>query len=83
MRFCCPPRCTLISCAIATRRCRAYLDGAPVRFDIFFTRRTQTNGGAMFDLKVTFADKESLHRVRRQFSLFVFDVRGGLFHRLH
>ena len=47
----------------ATRRCKTTWDGESVEFDLFFVSTMKTNGGHMFDVRVTFQEKESTHRV--------------------
>lgn len=49
--------------AKATRTVGFELDGAPVAFDLFFKNSYQTNGGWMYDVAITFQDKETQHRV--------------------
>jgi hypothetical protein len=49
--------------AASQRRCETTLDGEPAPFELAFSGSYATNGGAMFDVRVTFADKETSHRV--------------------
>lgn len=49
--------------AKATRTVQFEVDGAPATFDLFFTNSWKTNGGWMYDVVVTFQDKETSHRV--------------------
>lgn len=46
-----------------TRNCSTVIDGETVPFDMFFTSTVKTNGGYMFDVRVTANDRESTHRV--------------------
>jgi len=47
----------------ATRRCQTMVDDEYAPFDLLFTASVKTNGGYMFDVRVTFQEKESIHRV--------------------
>ncbi|KAL4439433.1 hypothetical protein ABPG77_008762 [Micractinium sp. CCAP 211/92] len=49
--------------AKSTRTVGFELDGAPASFDLFFKQALKTNGGWMYDLSVTYQDKETHHRV--------------------
>ena len=49
--------------ATATRCCMTEIDGEAVPFDIFFGSSIQTNGGFMFDVRITCQEKETPHRV--------------------
>jgi hypothetical protein len=56
-------RAAVEAAAAATRRCSTVVDGETVPFDIFFRSALKTNGGHMFDVRVTFQEKETLHRL--------------------
>ncbi|KAL4437252.1 hypothetical protein ABPG75_004391 [Micractinium tetrahymenae] len=49
--------------AKATRTVGFDMDSAPASFDLFYKHSYQTNGGWMYDVTVTFQDKETQHRV--------------------
>lgn len=49
--------------ATMTRKCTVAMDGESLPFEIFFNTSLKTNGGYMFDIKVTFDERESLHRI--------------------
>lgn len=49
--------------AKAMRQCTTIIDGEPEPFELFFSGRYKTNGGHMFDVRVTFQERESSHRV--------------------
>ncbi|KAI3424879.1 hypothetical protein D9Q98_008263 [Chlorella vulgaris] len=46
-----------------TRSVTFELDGEPAAFDLFYENVIKTNGGHMFDVIVTFQDKETHHRI--------------------
>ncbi|KAK9829795.1 hypothetical protein WJX72_007953 [[Myrmecia] bisecta] len=49
--------------AKATSVVSTVIDGEPATFQIFFQRAMKTNGGYMFDLKINFEEKDTIHRV--------------------
>jgi len=46
-----------------TRNCSVIVEGETLLFDIFFKSAMKTNGGYMFDLRLTAFDRETTHRV--------------------
>jgi hypothetical protein len=62
--------------AAATRRCMAIVDDEPFPFEIFIKQKLKTNGGFMFDLRVTANERETTHRVI--VSSDYYDVEEGL-----
>ena len=49
--------------ASLTRPCSVIIDGEEVAFDLFFKSKVATNGGYMFDVKLTANDRETSHRI--------------------
>jgi hypothetical protein len=47
----------------ATRHCSAVVEGETLSFDLFFAASIKSNGGYMFDVRVTYQDRESVHRI--------------------
>jgi hypothetical protein len=46
-----------------TRHCSVIVEGETLPFDIFFKSAMKTNGGFMFDLRLTAFERETTHRV--------------------
>ncbi len=46
-----------------TRNCSVIVEGETLLFDIFFKSAMKTNGGYMFDLRLTAFERETTHRV--------------------
>jgi hypothetical protein len=51
------------SAARMTRNCSVIVEEETLLFDIFFKSKMKTNGGYMFDLRMTAFDRETTHRV--------------------
>lgn len=56
-------RLLAVEAAKSTLTCTFEMDGKPATFDLIFKRVMPTNGGHMFDVVVTYQDKETQHRV--------------------